>query len=317
MKRHGLLAAALALVTAVTMAGLAAAPDQLTLRLRLEKGRTYGIKVASVQKVAQSVMGLDQVVTQTVGLGYRLAVTEVDPAGVMTGQCTYDSCFFKQEGPLGAVEYDSASPPELVPEAARGFAALVGLGFTIRLDPTGRTVGIAGLDAMIARMLERMGLSEGTDRDQAAQTLKNQYGDEAMKRSLGSMFWQYPERPLSVGESWTNETRVSVGFPMTVVGTYTLTGRKNGQATLAVHATVAPNREAPPQELQGMKLRYELAGEQDGTVEIDEATGLTVRTAVRTKLAGQVTAIMGPGKEDVMTFPIAVEGETKIESRQM
>lgn len=316
MKRHGLPAAALVLVMAVAMAGLTAAPDQLTLRLRLEKGRTYGAKMISAQKVTQSLMGQDQVIIQTVGFGYRLEVTAVDPAGVMTVQCTYDSCRFKQEGPLGAVEYDSANPPEWIPETAQGFAALVGLGFTVRLEPNGRTVDLAGLDTMIARMLDRMGLSEQTDKDQIAQTLKTQYGSESMKRSLGNIFIQYPEQPLGAGASWTREVRVTEGFPMILAGTYTLTGRKGGVAALKVHATVAPNKEAPPQDLQGMKMRYELAGEQDGTMEIDEATGLPLRAVFRQKLAGQVTATMGPGKADTMTFPIAIEGETRIEGRR-
>jgi len=302
------------MVLAIAAAGLAGSPDQLTLRLNLENGRTYRMKMVSEQKIAQTIMGKVQTIEQTMGLGCRLEVVDVDPAGLMTVRYTYDSCYLKQSGLMGIVEYDSANPPARIPEAAQGYAALAGLSFTMKFDSSGRTVDVQGIEAMIVQMLDRMNLPQGPARDQVMQTLRSQYNDEAMKQSMGDIMCPCPEKPVSVGDSWSKEVRVPMGFPMIIISTYTLVGRQDGLASLKVHSTVAPNKDAPPLEMQGMKMRYELAGEQDGIMEIAETTGLTVRATISQKFSGQVTVTMVPASAGSMSWPLSVEAVTRIEA---
>lgn len=308
MKRHVIFALSLVLTLAVCAAGLAA--DGLTLRLKLEKGRTYRVTTVSEQTIRQTILGLEQEIKQTIAMGYCVEVTGVGADGAMNMRFTYDMYRVRQESAMGVQEYDSAQPEVDVPQAFQGYAALIGLGFEATCDSRGRLVEIDGMDQMIDRMLAKMGLPEGDERDQFAELMRGQYGDEAMKRSMGMLFCLYPEGPLAVGDEWTQEMQVDTGFPMSLTNTYTLVARKDGRATLRVHSGIAPNGDNSLLQVSGMECRLALSGEQEGTIEVDEATGLTVRSRLTQKIEGELSFITAAEDEDAGEEPEGDETES-------
>ncbi|MGE5598630.1 MAG: DUF6263 family protein [Bacteroidota bacterium] len=319
-KRRVLLVLGLSLALAVSAAVSAA--EGLTLRLRLTKGQTYRVTTVSEQRIKQTIFGFEQEMNQTIVIGYRVEVTAVDADGIMTMRFIYDTYRVRQESAGNVQEYDSARPDADAPPALQGYAALIGLGFDAKCDTLGRLVEISGLDEMIDGLLDRMNLPEGVDRDQLAETMRGQYGDEAMKRSMGMFFCQYPEAPLAVGDEWTQEMRVNQGIPMAVANTYTLAGRQGGLATLKVHSIIAPDGEDSAIEMSGMEIRLALAGEQEGTIELDEATGLTIRARLTQKVEGEMTLV---GTDEVLeggdpaqgegsfSWPMTIEAVTTVE----
>jgi hypothetical protein len=300
LHRHIRLAVAL-LVTACCCAAWAQ-DDKLELRLRLKQGEVYRLKTTVEQKINQTVGANAQATEQTFAVGYRMAVESVDAAGNMKVATTYDSVQFRQKGPSGAVEYDSANPPKQVPAGARAFAALAGLGFKSTVTPTGKVTAVEGLDAMFAEMVRKLELPEGPQKAAVQKALNEQFGEEAMKQNLQNVFALYPEKPVAVGESWRRRVVVAKGFPMVLEGAYTLKSRDGGVAHIDIKATLSPNEAAGPVELGTGKMSYDLKGEQSGTAEVDEATGWTrslttnqtVSGALRFQAAGGVPEANNP-----------------------
>ena len=304
---------AVIVVALAPCAGAWAQGEKLELRLRLKQGDTYRLKTTVEQRINQTVGADARATEQTFAVGYRMTVESVDADGNMKASTKYDSVLFRQKGPAGAVEYDSVHPPKQVPQAARPFAALVGLGFSTTITPTGRITAVEGLEAMFAEMLRKLELPEGPAKAAVRKTLAEQFGEEAMKQSLQNMFALYPEMPVAVGETWERRVVVTKGFPVVIDGAYTLTSRADGVARVAVKATISPNDAAGPVELGTGKMGYELRGEQSGTAEVDEATGWT-RSLTTTQLLGGTLRFQGAGGVAEVTSPVTIQEKVTLEA---
>ena len=306
----------LVIIGVLVSCGVAPAQDEtLELRLRLKQGAVYRLKTTVEQRINHT-SGANQQATateQAFSVAYSMSVGSVDAAGNMKVATKYDSVQFRQKGPAGAVEYDSANPPKQVPPPARAFAALVGLGFDVTLTPRGDVTAIDGLEPMFDEMVHKLDLPAGPQRDAVRKALAEQFGAEAMKQSLQNMFSLYPEKPVAVGESWQRKLVIGRGFPAVIDATYTLKGRKDGVASVEIKASVSPNDAAGPVELGTGRMSYELKGEQSGTADVDEATGWTRRLAT-TQLLGGTLRFQGGGGVPEAATPVTVHEKVTMEA---
>lgn len=280
--------------------------NKLDLRLRLEAGKSYGVKMIADQTITQTLTGQTQTMTQSVGMAYTYDVQSVESDGTMRIKVTYDWVLYKQDGPMGSFSYDSANPPAAVPEAALGYAALVGRGFTCRIKPNGEIADVQGVDELLAEMLDALGVAPGSQRDEMEASLRSQFGSEALKESFEKAALFYPDKPVAIGDSWSKTISVETGMPMALDTTWTLKARKNGVATVETRSDIQTNPEAEPLEIAGISIAYELSGEQSGTMEMDEKTGWLVSARMKQDLAGQISA-MG------MTWPMTIVSDIRFE----
>jgi hypothetical protein len=264
------------------------------LRLRLQQGQSFGVLWTMEQEITQQLPQFEQKMSQTIRMGYTHDVLQIDAAGAAVMTCTYHSVFCKLDGPMGVVEYDSSNPPDFVPPAARGFAALIGESFTATIAADGTVTDIQGVGQMLDRMVERLELPPGPMGDSLKGQLRRQFGDQALREGLERMMAIYADRPVVVGDSWTKQVALSVGMPMILENAWTLKDRRDGMAIIDLRSSVKPNPEAPPLEMGPMKIRYALSGEQTGIIEIDEATGWTVRGKLTQHFSGDMTMEAGP-----------------------
>ena len=85
---------------------------------------------------------------------------------------------------------------------------------------------------------------------------------------------------------------------------FTLQKREGGVATIAATASIKPDPNAPPMDTQGMKMKFDVSGSREGTIRMDEATGLIRMNRARQELNGQLkigTSAEGPFD---MTIPM-------------
>src|SRR5260221_337299 len=295
------------------LAQSASAADAIDLRLRPVKGQVQKIQATVSQKVAQTINGTDQSLTQTIGLGYTFTTEDVAADGAATIKVSYDAVSFKQVSQLGNVEYDSANPPAQIHPTARGFAALAGQSFTMRITPTGKVIEIQGLDQMVDAILKKLDIPESPSKAVQEKAIRHEFSEEALKENMESMLAIYPERPVAPGEQWTRKASISKGLPMVMDNTFTLKGVAGDVATLDVKSKLSSNSEATPIEAGQRKLTYSLAGEQTGTMKVDRATGWMRSAEMQQKVSGEMTTDAGSGR--VAKSPMTIETTVKLESK--
>ncbi|OGF66666.1 MAG: hypothetical protein A2Y62_21365 [Candidatus Fischerbacteria bacterium RBG_13_37_8] len=286
--------------------------EKIQLQLKLKEGSSYEIKAGADQKISQTIQGQKMDMLQKTTMEYTFAVEKVEPNGNATAKISYNSIKFEQDGPGGKIEYDSSNPPAKIPPAAAGFAALKEGTFTVILSPEGRVVDMKGIDKMLDLVIEKLDLPDEATRIQAKENAQNFFGEQVMKEMMESMMAIYPEKPVGVGDTWSKVVLVSKGFPMILTNNFTLKKRKNGIATVEIKSSVQPYPEAAPMEMGPIKLKYELSGTQEGTMELEEATGWSKRATIKQNFTGTVH-IEGAPQMSGMSFPMTVEGTITLE----
>ncbi len=288
--------------------------EKVQLKFSLKKGESYKLKMSTDQKISQDIMGMKQDMTQAFTMVFRHDVEAVDDKGEATIKVTYESVSYKSESPMGKVEYDSTKPPAEVPAMAKGYAALVGQGFTMKMTPNGTLTDIKGIAAMLENMLKKMELPEGPEKALIEKNLKKQFTDEAMKEQMQSSLAIFPDKPVGVGDSWEKKFSGMGMFPCIVENTWTLKSRKDGVATIDVISKVKPDPDGKPVDMGVVKLTYKLSGEMSGSTKVKESTGWAVSSKIKQKISGTVKMESPAMGEEGMSFPISIDSTITIES---
>lgn len=302
-------------VAFVLLAGAACAKaeEKLDLRLHLSKGQRHHMSVTLDQTIDQTLGPAHQQTTQKVGVSYTFKVEDVDAQGNASVSVEYDSVSFHARTPSGAVDYDAGKPPNgPLPVPASALAALVGQSYSVTVDPHGNVTQVAGLSKMLNEVLAHLDMPDGVLRAAVERTIRQELSEPNLKQTLRDVFAPFPDGPVAVGQSWTRNASVMLGFPMSRQTTYTLAARENGIATISLAGKAATAPDAVV-DLSGVKMNYDLKGEQTGTLEIVESSGWTRAATVSQTLSGAAT-LRAPNTEP-QTVPVTIRTDVKSEER--
>jgi hypothetical protein len=314
LKKKALMSLVAVLTVGILVSQGYPASEKFDLKFNLKKGQKLGIKMVSDQKISQTMMGQQQKMNQMMAIGMSFDVLAVDDNANMSIKNTYQTIQTKMEGPMGVMEYDSTKPEEAGaanPMTAM-YKAMLGQSFVMKLAPKGEILEIKGMDEMIAKMIDKMTTDEAM-KQQMRETMKNFINEDKMKEMSGTMLAALPQKPVGIGEAWTNKISIPAGFPMEIEITNTLTGHKEGIITIQTSAKVESGDQPKPIEMGPMKMTMRMQGEQKGVTQIDKATGWTIRTKTDMKFSGEMKMEPNEQMPQGMTIPVAVESVTTVE----
>jgi hypothetical protein len=272
--------------------------------MHLQAGETYRLQLLTSQQLIQDLEGQQFETEQTLGIQYSYAVNEVDPEGNTWMDVLYERIILEQDSVLGQVEYDSADAPAEIPSAAQGLAALVGLGFELRMSPRGEVLETRGADQLLAEMIAALEISDPATREQLEATLGQQYSEEGLESQLRETVVLFPEGQLKVGDSWSITTETFALTTLTVKATYTLRGYDEHTATIEVRSQFSTADGLELVDFGLFRLGYALTGDQEGTMLVDRSTGL-VNLQLHQDLNGQMTIEL---EGEQLSIPISALG---------
>jgi hypothetical protein len=274
------------------------------LELKLDKGKTYYERSLIDQKITQDLMGQQQVINMTIGAIQKIDILDVDGQGNMQTRRTYAWTRLKQGGPMMGVDYDS-SQQTTPPAGAEGFAALVGQSYVVRVSPQGKVLEITGMEQVAEAVRKK---SPATDAAQGPDALSPFIDKDAVKEMIENSLAVYPDKPVEPGDSWTRKQLTNRGFAMITESKWTLQKREGGVATIATAASVKTDPNGAPMVAQGMAMKMELSGGQEGTITMDEATGLARANRGRQQLKGEIKiGASAEGPFNMMAIPMTID----------
>lgn len=211
--RARILTVALAISTGVYGVATEAVPQQVTLRYAWTKGET--IRYRTTQEISSVISGLpggmpDVTVTQTMAQVLASTVEDVAADGTATLKQLIESVKIDMNTPMQKISYDSASP-----DAASGggdavmknmLSGIVGEPYTVVLAATGSVQKIEGVAALMEKMFKS--LPQDPSGAMMSNTMRGMFSEDAMRNMMGQSFAVMPEKPVGIGETWTNETTV-------------------------------------------------------------------------------------------------------------
>jgi hypothetical protein len=286
----------------VFLCGSGAAATEL--QWKLAKGKTYYQRDVVVQQIIQTVMGQEQKIDQTIGLGYKLQVLDVDAQGNMRIRYTYLWSRLKQVNPMAKIDYDS-SKESPVPTGAESFAALIGQSYTVKMTPKGKILDVNGVEQVREAVLKK--LSPGAAAAMGMNPVTEYLNSETLRQMTEAAMAIYPDKPVNPGESWSKEITMTVTFKMVIQSKWTLQKEDGGVATIALAATMRTDPNAATVEAEGMKMRFVLSGPQEGTLQVSEATGLITTAKEHSQLKGDMQILSAADAPPTMSIPMTID----------
>jgi len=275
------------------------------LQWKLAKGKTYYQRTMIDQQITQTMMGQEQKIEQNTGIGLKLQVLDVDPQGNMQIQYTYLWTKSKQVSPMGQVDYDSSRQPAAVPAGAEVFAALLGQSFTAKVTPKGKVLDVNGVEQVRDTVLKK--LPPGADATVMTGPLAAYLDKDSLKQMIETGMAIYPDKPVNVGDSWSKEVSIVMGFKVVIQSKWTLQKEQGGVATIGLAATLRSDPNGPPMDAGGMKVKADMKGTQEGTLQVAEATGLLAASKERQQLKGDVKVAASADAPPMMVIPMTID----------
>lgn len=311
----------------VLAAGVCAADsssaDKIDLKFNLKQGQSYRMRMVMDQKISQTMQGQEQNINQKMVMGVGFDVQEVDTNGIISLKTTYQTLQVQMDGPMGTIEYDSTRPQTSVDpndpneQMARMitaiYDAMVGQSVIVKVTPKGKTLAIEGLDAMMAEMVEKMAAGDEAAKEAMKQMMENFASEDKVKEMSDPMMTPFPKEPVGIGDSWYDIATVSVGFPIDVDTTYILKARKDGVAVIDMISKIDLGNDIPLADTGPVQMSMQMAGTQAGSLEIDEATGWTIRGRISMQFTGVTKIAANEQMPEGMTIPMSMQGVITIE----
>lgn len=286
--------------------------SKVMLKLNLKSGSEYNLKMFTEQKISQTIMKEKQVTVQNIGVSYTYKVESVDGDGSMNLKVIYNSFLQDVQSAAGRMTYNSTNPKDKDNPFAKIYESLINKSFSLKLTPQGNVSNISGVDALLKSIIKNLKLPNAQSADMAEKSLREQFGDKAVRESMQNMMSIYPQSPVSPGDSWSKSYSTSKIFPANFDTKWTLKEIKDGRAIVIVSSKI---KGMPPKKSEnGMPVpKYNISGDQNGILELDVATGWVSKAKINQKLGGKVE-LDKTEQTEAVSIPITIESVITMEA---
>ena len=244
--------------------------DPFKLQFAPEVGVNYVTDMDMKMDIEVEMMGQKMDMPMTMSM--QMTQIAQEPNGdEFTFLTTYNKMKMKMSAQGMNIDFDSENPqPDENPmtqEMTRALGAMIGQTVEMIYKKDGTVKEIRGMD----RIFNEMGL------DQAQ--LEQLGGMNNFGNNMQGMMPAFPSEEIRIGEEWTNETTTNVNnMPMEAKNTFTVMDRKDGKVTLRLNSDVTVNFDDLKETNAQMAMidKMEMDGIQEGTMIIDEKTGMLI-----------------------------------------
>jgi len=301
-----LLIAITALSSAVANAG-----DSFMPRLNLIPGDSYLCTMDMSTHIKQNIGGRDQAIDQDLTTVWDYSIQSKDENGDYEIAIKYLRVKSTQKSGLQTVSFDSDDSSEYVDPSMIGYKILVGSELRMRLTPAGKVTELSGFDKVLDRIIEELNIPESPQRDKTIEGIRGQFGENALRQSIEQMTIIYPDDPVTTGQSWNISYEMNFGLPMRVESVCTLLSREDGIADIDLVSTIGSNPNSEDIDMGMFTLRYDIEGSQKGLINLDEESGLPVKSDIGQKFTGTVS-VSGANDLEEDNWPISGDGRVVI-----
>lgn len=266
------------------------------LKLKLQKGMSFRQRVYIEQTTTQITPGKksdgqkDKKVTNyfETTTDYTFLVEDVDARGTATLNVTYDSIQVIHDDSDQRKVYNSTLPSTFDSPIAYPYSAMIGLGFRIKIGPTGDVGEITGLDELRRQVLSKLAPEDSSKRDAITNSLKQLFSFESVREVVLQLIPPYPPNAVSVGDTWKRVIQVAGKVPMTLKAEYKLARQDAQSAVVEEESSIGNNNNVRLLDPSGFQINYDIKGTRKSTINIDPETGWLMGSSFTREFTGRM-----------------------------
>ena len=294
------LAIALLLVSAKT--------DNVSLKYNLKVGNTYKLITTADQTIEMTMMGQAQNIKNKIEGAIFLKVLTTE-GKVITFDTWYDKLKMSIETGMGSFVMRSDSMQDSNP-GSKMLNTMMNKHFTIKMSTSGEILEVSGSDKVMEDALNAIKGLEESQMSMMKESIKQFVGKDALKGSFELSLRCLPDKPVSVGDSWTSQVELVSALSATVNTTWKLSDRKNGVSVLEGKSTLKTKENAPSQNISGIPIKYNIKGEQQILSKIDEKTGWIIESTINQDISGEMEMDLSAQGSGIQKAPIKIKSKT-------
>ena len=144
--------------------------------------------------------------------------------------------------------------------------------------------------------------------------LKKAYGEKAFKGNLETASAIFPDKKVSINDTWQNKIQVEAGMAIEINTTYTLVEYSTDYAIIKGNGvTKTLDKGAIP--INGVPAKYDLSGTTISTIKINSNTGWILEANINQNIEGKVEIEANPNVQKVMSIPMKIKSTTEITNK--
>jgi len=243
--------------------------SQHSLHYSLKKGDTYVVEQNAQQFITQQIEGVKHELENTVKgkMEFKVAevkddLYEIDMVFLALGMRINSNL----QGELMNVDANQVIEGDA---QSKIFNSLLNKPVRLKLARSGNILSVDGGDQLISKMTEASGITDEVSKNALKESLRSEFGSEALSNSFEQMTYIYPEVADSLQRSWKNEYngKLSAKNIWTLEKSTQAENYIKGQADIEV-------------DIEDTGTSMSLSGKQETTITADIATGFILDMVV-------------------------------------
>ena len=322
------LAIAVTVIAVVTL-GPGCNPDKNKLFFKPQQGAKRIVDAEEAMNVSMNVMGMSMSFGTSMEYTFDMTTNSIDELGNSTIDVAFKSVVYDMTGldaMLGGGGTGVAGMPAIpgMPKGDDPFGikslkaamkSVEGQSFTVKVSKLGEVTEVSGADTIAEKASSMYKPPAIAGPVSSKQVLTRAIGDEAMKKTMESIFNTRPDKKLNAGDTWQEKTTGGDAMvAMTQDTTMTVKERAGGmvnvESAAKIDITPAADMLKKMGEMPGFKM--ELSGQGSGTYKFDEATGWLVDGVATAKIPGSMS--MSAPQMGNMSIPIEASYKMSVKS---
>ena len=259
------------------------AQTPVSLKLNLEKGKTYVVKNTAKQSSQQSVAGQSMVanVLENRVTSFKLIGQEKD---VLELEVRFDTLATKVSSAMYSKESNSAQPGKDPADRLQYQKSLYPL--KAKISTAGKFISFTNLSEFKGKVMLLIDSLPDSKKEEAKKQADMLLKESALRSLVEPLFAHLSEKPLNINDSWESSYMITQNdMTFLVFYTYTLKAVENDQALISGTSEM----ESMPSTNATIKMDQPIKGSSTFESKVDLATGLLSTQKEINKLAGSVS----------------------------
>lgn len=257
--------------------------ERIMIGYKPEKGKTYKYRVVVDSDLGQEMRGRKVNLKNYQEMVYSMKVDEINEQGDINITVSYDSIYQRSQTPYGVSEFNSSYANASSNPMGIASMALIESEIKLSMTAEGEIKEIKGIERVYEKISRKMSDMLGENAwSRVYQTIKAQFGEEAIKETYERMYIMIPEDSVAIGDKWSSEMVLSKGYPMVIKNDYRLASIRDSIAVIKVKSEIKPNPQ--PLSMGAMEVEYLVRGDQKGKIEYDISRNVLLKSKLNQNL---------------------------------
>ncbi len=280
------------------------------LSLNLKKGQEYKQNLDSKVTIEQDVNGMtinigmdimgdmSYVVDKVNGDSYDLSVK-------------YNSLTMGMKMPQGAMKF-SSEKIDVNDMFSTILGEMVGKTFYITMLKNGKITEVRNSEVLFESVYDKLPNVPEAQLKQMKSQLSQAYGKDALKGNLEMVTSIFPDKPVSIGDSWNITTNMKSGFSALMTSTFKYLEEGVDYYLIGGDSEIQTEDTGDYIENNGMKMKYVLSGKLTSKIKIDKESGWIVDAKINQELKGKTNIQGNAQMPNGMSIPMVMKSDMTI-----